>query len=121
MGAQAAMVLFIVTMGLTNNILIIMFTAFLCGIGMDLFMILWQTALQTHIPRESLSRVSSYDAFGSLALAPLGLVLAGPAAERFGVSQTLVTLGVVIGITVLAVLAFPSVRKLEAKEPEKTA
>ena len=121
MGAQGAMVLFIVTMGLTNNIWIIMFTAFLCGIGMDLFMILWQTALQTHIPRESLSRVSSYDAFGSLALAPLGLVLAGPAAERFGVSQTLVTLGIVIGITVLAVLAFPSVRKLEAKEPEKTA
>lgn len=121
MSAQAAMVLFIVTMGVTNNIWVIMFTAFLCGIGMDLFMILWQTALQTNIPRESLSRVSSYDAFGSLALAPLGLVLAGPAAERFGVSQSLVTTGVVIGITVLVVLSVPSVRKLEAKEPEKTA
>ena len=121
MSAQAAMVLFIVTMGVTNNIWLIMFAAFLCGIGMDLFMILWQTALQTNIPRESLSRVSSYDAFGSLALAPVGLVLAGPAAERFGVSQSLVTTGIVIGITVLVVLSVPSVRKLEAKEAEKTA
>jgi MFS family permease len=118
MSAQVFLVLFIVTMGVTQNIWLIMFTAFLCGIGMDLFMILWMTALQSNIPRESLSRVTSYDAFGSLAMAPLGLVLAGPAAERFGVGPTMVTLGLVIGITVLVVLAVPSVRKLEAIKAE---
>ena len=118
MSAQIGMVLWILTMSLTNNIGLIMFTAFLCGLGMDMFMILWQTALQTHIPRDSLSRVSSYDAFGSLALAPFGLVLAGPAAERFGVSSSLLVLGLVIAVTVLIVLAMPSVRKLEAKPQE---
>ena len=93
-----------------------MAVAFLCGIGMDLFMILWQTALQTHIPRASLSRVASYDAFGSLALAPLGLVLAGPAAERFGVENTMVALGLICAVTLLMMLSVPGVRKLEAKE-----
>lgn len=121
MSAQIFLVAFIVSMGLTSNIAILMATAFLCGVGMDLFMILWQTSLQQHIPRESLSRVTSYDAFGSLALAPLGLVLAGPAAERFGVHQTMIALGLLIGITVLIVLAMPSVRKLEAKEMAENA
>lgn len=120
MTAQFAMVAFIVSMGLTTNIWVIMAIGFLCGIGMDLFMILWQTSIQTHIPRESLSRVASYDAFGSLALAPVGLVLAGPAAERFGVEQTMIALGSLTALTVLIVLAVPGVRKLEAKEPETT-
>lgn len=114
--AQAALVTFMIVMGLTTNIWLLMAVAFLCGIGMDLFMILWQTALQTHIPRASLSRVASYDAFGSLALAPLGLVLAGPAAERFGVENTMVALGLICAVTLLMMLSVPGVRKLEAKE-----
>jgi MFS family permease len=117
LGVQVALVAWIVTMGITSNIWLIMLAGFLCGIGMDLFFILWQTALQTHIPRESLSRVASYDAFGSLALAPLGLVLAGPAAEKFGVENTLIGLGAVCAIALVAMLAVPGVRKLEAIEP----
>ena len=97
-----------------------MIAAFICGLGMDLFMVLWQTTLQTHIPREALSRVSSYDAFGSLAFTPIGLLLAGPAAERFGVGATLLVLGALIAITLLMMLATPSVRKLEAIEPAKS-
>lgn len=116
--AQFAMVMFMVSMGITTNIWLLMAIAFLCGIGMDLFMILWQTSLQTHIPRESLSRVASYDAFGSLALAPLGLILAGPAAERFGVGQAMIALGVMTAITLLAILSVSGVRRLEAKDPE---
>lgn len=116
--AQVALVSFMIVLGVSTNVWLIMVFAFLCGIGMDLFMILWQTSLQTHIPRESLSRVASYDAFGSLALAPLGLVLAGPAAERFGVETAIVTLGVVCAITLAAMISVPGVRRLEAKEPE---
>jgi MFS family permease len=118
LAAQAALVGWIITMGMTTNIWLIMLAGFLCGIGLDLFFILWQTALQTHIPRESLSRVASYDALGSLALAPLGLILAGPAAERFGVENTLIGLGIICAVALVAVLAVPGVRKLEAAKPE---
>ena len=81
-------------------------------------MVLWQTAMQSNIPRESLSRVSSYDAFGSLALAPIGLIVAGPLTEKFGSSTTLIAMGVIFVAVLAAMLAVPAVRQLEGKTPE---
>ena len=46
--------------------------ALLSGAGMALAISVWESTLQRHIPGESLSRVSSYDWFGSLAFYPLG-------------------------------------------------
>lgn len=114
--AQFALVSWIVAMGITDALWIIIVLGFLTGVGMDMFMILWQTTLQQNIPRESLSRVSSYDAFGSLAMAPLGLIMAGPIAEKFGIGATLVAFGLLSGVTLLVVISMPSVRKLEAKQ-----
>lgn len=37
----------------------------------------WESTLQRHIPADQLSRVSAYDWFGSMAFAPLGLILGG--------------------------------------------
>lgn len=54
------------------------------GIAVSLFFVLWETALQTHIPAAALSRVSSYDYLPSAGLMPLGLVLAGPVSESLG-------------------------------------
>ncbi|MEU0437781.1 MFS transporter [Streptomyces sp. NPDC006290] len=51
------------------------------GIASDVFGVLWATTIQREIPERVLSRVSSYDWFGSLALAPLGLLIAGPVAS----------------------------------------
>jgi len=63
--------------------------AFFAGIGLEIFGVNWITALQQHIPRRVLSRVNSYDALGSFVFIPLGLVIAGPLADRFGVTNTL--------------------------------
>jgi hypothetical protein len=46
--------------------------------------VLWTTTMQREIPEESISRVSAYDIFGSLAFAPLGLLLSGPIAAAIG-------------------------------------
>ena len=59
------------------------------GIGLELFGVYWDTALQQHVPLHALSRVSSYDALGSFVAIPIGLSLAGPAADALGVSTTL--------------------------------
>lgn len=111
--AQLGMVSWVLTMGLTHWLPIIMVTAFLCGVGFDFFMVVWQTALQTHIPRESLSRVNSYDAFGSLALAPVGLVVAGPIAESLGSGHAMLLVGGLIALALLAILSVPGVRNLK--------
>ena len=47
-------------------------------------MVMWFTALQTHVPREALSRVNAYDAMGSLMFGPIGLALAGPLVAAVG-------------------------------------
>jgi MFS family permease len=118
LSAQFAVAGWILTMGVTNLIPLIMISAFFAGIAFDFFFVLWQTAMQSNIPRESLSRVSSYDAFGSLALAPLGLIVAGPITEKFGSSTTLLVMGFLF-IAILAVMiSVPAVRQLEGKTAE---
>ena len=63
--------------------------AFLAGIGVETFAILWDTAMQQEIPADRLSRVYSYDALGSWALVPLGYAIAGPVSEAIGTRPTL--------------------------------
>ena len=95
--------------------------AFTAGVGSDLFEILWQTALQENVPIERLSRVSSYDAFGSLAFVPIGLAAAGPLADAIGVDATLWLTFALINVTTLAVLTVPDVRRLRRRSAEDLA
>ena len=60
--------------------------AFVAGVAIDVFEVLWATALQQNIPREALSRVASYDWLGSLALTPIALLAAGALAATIGLS-----------------------------------
>lgn len=85
------------------------------GVGMELFGVFWYTALHEHVAPEALSRVSAYDALGSVALSPLGLVAAGPLADAIGIDATL-WLGVALVVVPTAlVLLVPEVRSLRAK------
>ena len=61
--------------------------AFATGFGFSLLMIWWETALARHIPPGALSRVSAWDWMGSLALLPLGYLLAGPLARALGAAR----------------------------------
>jgi MFS family permease len=73
----------------------------LSGTGIALFDIWWQTALAERVPPHMLSRVTAYDWMGSLALLPIGYVLAGPLGEAFGAIEVLVV-GSAIAIAALA-------------------
>ncbi|MDC7336403.1 hypothetical protein PQR15_07715 [Streptomyces lydicus] len=67
-------------------------------------------------PEEALSRVSSYDWFGSLAFAPLGLLVAGPVAARIGVGHALAGCAALIVLASAAALLSPQVRGLRAPD-----
>ncbi len=86
--------------------------AALAGIGIEIFGVLWDTAMQQEIPQEKLSRVSSYDALGSFALIPLGLATAGPVAELLGTRATILGAAAVSLTATLAVLLVRDVRTL---------
>jgi MFS family permease len=95
--------------------------AVLGGAGIAIHLALWFTVFQQQVPAESMSRVSSYDAFGSFVLGPFGAALAGPIAALVGVHATLLGAVAVIALTEAIVYAQPSVhaiRAAEALEPE---
>jgi len=116
--AQLGVAAWIFTIGVTNWIPLIMVSAFFAGIALDFFFVLWQTAMQSNIPRESLSRVSSYDAFGSLVFAPFGLVIAGPITEKIGTEQTLIGMAIIFAVVLAAMLSVASVRNLRGQNLE---
>ena len=80
--------------------------AFATGFGFSLLMIWWETALARHIPASALSRVSAWDWMGSLALLPLGFLVAGPLAAAFG-PRTVLGVGSVIGFLLLLIGLLP--------------
>ena len=71
------------------------------GVGLALFGIWWDTALAERVPPHTLSRVSAYDWMGSLALLPLGYLLAGPLGEELG-SSLVLGVGSLLATLVLA-------------------
>lgn len=86
----------------------------LSGAGMTLGISVWESTLQRQIPDESLSRVSSYDWFGSLVFAPLGLAIWAPIAALIGTSAALWTAFGVAVATLVSLLAVPDIRNLPA-------
>ncbi|MFB7474401.1 MFS transporter [Kitasatospora sp. NPDC056184] len=88
---------------------------FLSGVGVTVFGVNWMIALQQEIPPEAFSRVTAYDELGSLSLAPLGTALAGPVADRLGLSGALWSCAVISLVLSAAVLLEPEVRRLSRR------
>ena len=89
--------------------------AIINGVGMEVFGVYWYTALHEHVAPEALSRVSSYDALGSIGISPIGLVAAGPVSEVIGVDATLWIGVLLIVIPTVIVLFVPEVRNLRSR------
>jgi len=92
---------YIFTLAKPQSLLVIAFGAFLFGITLDLWGTLWATALQRKVPRDSLSRVSSFDALGSMMFRPIGLAIAAPFSTLLGIENFLYIL---TGVSALAIL-----------------
>ena len=102
----------LMVLGLEPRVVPLLLAAFVAGIGFETFGVAWDVSMQSNIPADRLSRVYSYDWFGSLVFIPVGLVLAGPLSALVGVDTTIVGAGLVVIAATLAALAVPSVRNL---------
>lgn len=72
---------------------------------------LWESQLQTRVPEDAISRVSSYDWLGSLSMNPLGNVVIGVAITHVGAQDlVLVVLGVTVATHGLLLLS-PAIRE----------
>jgi MFS family permease len=108
-----ALALFPIALAGPAPLAVVVAAAFLAGFGIEIFAVLWDTAVMQEIPQEKLSRVSSYDALGSWVLMPLGYIAAGPLAAAIGTRATLISAAALtVGATALVLLS-RDVRTLE--------
>jgi MFS family permease len=107
-------------LGLDPEVAVLMAAFFAAGIGMELFGLGWNLAMQEHVPDDMLSRAYSYDALGSFVAIPVGQLAAGPLAVAFGTRETIVACGVLYVVICLATLGSRSVRDLQRAEAAAT-
>mgnify|MGYP003344135992 FL=1 len=113
MALTVFLAIYIWTIAHPQPLWVIIVAAFVWGVVFDLWKTIWDTALQTRIPREALSRVAAYDGVIVMLFRPVGLALAGPLAEKFGVEFTLNGAALLVIIAIAFSLLFPEVRKFE--------
>ena len=99
-----------------QSLLMISFGAFLFGITLDLWGTLWSTALQRKVPRDSLSRVSSFDAMGSMMFRPIGLAIAAPLSTLLGIENFLQILAAITVVAIIVPLLDPQVRNMSYED-----
>jgi Na+/melibiose symporter-like transporter len=90
--------------------------AFAAGFCIEIFGVLWDTAMQQEIPPEKLSRLYAYDMLGSLALTPLALAAVGPISAAIGTRATLIGCTILVFGATAPVLLSRDVRTLERRD-----
>jgi len=104
-----------------QSLLLIAFGAFLFGITLDLWGTLWSTALQRKVPRDSLSRVSAFDAMGSMMFRPVGLAIAAPLSTLVGIENFLQILAAITIVAIVVPLLDPQVRNMSYEDLPRNA
>ena len=94
---------------------------FVVGMGFAIGENLYVTAFQRNLPEHALSRISSYDWFGSVALNPIGYALIGPIAAAIGTPETLVIAAILNVVVCVSVVLVPSVRAIRSDGPPAAA
>jgi MFS family permease len=89
-----------------------MVAAFLAGLGVQVFGLGWDLAMQEHVPDDMLSRAYSYDMLGSFVAIPLGQLAFGPLGLAFGIQPVMIVAGFAYVVIALVPLVSRSVRDL---------
>ena len=98
-------------------LLLLLAVSFASGGGFAVGDTLWTTALQRNVPEHAISRISSFDWLGSVALNPIGYAVIGPIAAAAGTSETLLAAGMLNVAVCVGVVVIPSVRAIRMQGP----
>ncbi|MFX1456811.1 MAG: MFS transporter [Promethearchaeota archaeon] len=89
------------------------------GITMPIINSLFQTFMQTVVPKDKLGRVTSIDWFLSNLMSPLGVIISGPLALFLGIPSLFFYSAIVGLIVTLSLWFFTNVRKLNYDDADK--
>lgn len=76
------------------------------------FTVLWESALQQHVPRELLGRITSIDYFGAILIGPITPIVAALLVVAIGAPMLFLWGGLLASLLCLAAIALPSIRQL---------
>lgn len=100
---------------LGDHLVLLLLGAFLHGLGLEIYSVNWDLAIQQNVAPDKLARVYSVDLMGSFVARPLGLILTGPVTAAVGVTPWLWVCVLVMASGSLVAVAVPSVRRLERR------
>jgi MFS family permease len=110
--ACSAMSLPMLVLGLDPVLVALVVAAFVGGMGVEVFGMGWNLAMQENIDENLLSRAYSYDMLGSFIAMPVGQLAWGPLGEAYGNEPVLVASGFAYVAICALVLCSRSVRHL---------
>ena len=102
----------LLAMGLDGHLATVLVASFAAGVGIEVFALGWNLAMQENVPDEMLSRAFSYDALGSFVAIPVGQLVAGPLALAFGLRPVMLVAGLAVVAIALLTLLSRAVRDL---------
>jgi hypothetical protein len=82
------------------------------GVGMHYFNSLYPALVQTTVPAQLISRVSSLEFLAFDGLTPIGILAMGPLAIALGAGSALVLTGLLVAVLCLATMLAPTIRPL---------
>lgn len=103
-------------LGLAAPTIVLCVAGFVGSAGLTSGDIFWFTTFQREVPEHLLSRLSSFDWFGSVCLNPIGYALVGPISDSLGVAETLYVAAAINASISIAVAAVPAIRAMHAPE-----
>ena len=107
---------YIFSLAKPQSLVVITFCAFLFGIVLDLWGTLWYTLMHRKVPQDALSRVSAFDALGSLIFKPVGLAIAAPLSTLLGIQTLIYLLGTITVVATLAPLLSTQIRNMQFED-----
>jgi len=110
-------------MGVATNFWEIIFFPIIASPMMIFGNVIWESMMQSEVPRELLGRAGSVDWFVSLGVAPLGLVVAGEIANYVGIRTYFVMLSLICVLPGLYILKSRRINEIDEKRvhPAPTA
>jgi MFS family permease len=105
---------FLALLGAVPSLWLLVAVGLVASLGVTCSDIFWQTTFQQRIPEHLLSRLSSFDWFGSVVFNPIGYALIAPLAGVIGIPAALEASAAVNGAVPVILCLVPSIRDMRA-------
>ncbi|HET6209239.1 MAG TPA: MFS transporter [Jatrophihabitans sp.] len=118
-GMIALMAVSLALVGVLGNSIGSLLLALSYGVGMHYFNSLYPALVQTTVPAQLMSRVSSLEFLAFDGLMPVGILMMGPLAIGLGAGSALVLTGLVVAALGLATMLTPTIRPMRFPEHDQ--